>query len=175
MMIFDGTYYDGVGYGAGFIGHTYVPDWTAINAGAHQKVENLCSGRAIEKRLRSPGYVPQGSLLTAMCAGDLSKLTCRMLGRAAVQGDAFALAEIDRIAWSYSVGLSNVITLLSPDRVSIGGGVANLGDVLLEPVRRHTDSLVFVASRGRYDIVQCTFMDNSVVIGAAVYAADHAS
>jgi hypothetical protein len=42
-------------------------------------------------------------------------------------------------------------------------------------VRRHTDSLVFVASRGRYDIVQCTFMDNSVVIGATVYAADHAS
>ena len=172
MMIIGGTYYDGIGYSAGYIGHTYIPDWTVPEPGVHQKLENICSGWAIEKRLRTPGYVPAGSALTAMCGGDVRLLTCRILGEAARQGDAFAKDEIDRVAWSYSIGLSNVITLFSPDRVSIGGGVANMGDVLLDPMRTYTDKLVFVASRGRYKIEQCALMDDNVLIGAAVYAAE---
>ena len=98
VFILNGEYFDGQGYGSAFFGHTYLPDWTATTPGKPRKVEDLCSGWAIERRLRTPGYVPNGSALMTSCGGDVSRITCQALGAAATAGDAFALAEIDRIA-----------------------------------------------------------------------------
>ena len=171
-LFLDRVPYDGLGMGAAYIGHTYVPDWTADAVGRENKLENLCSGWSIERRLRTPGYVPRESELMAMCAGEISALTCAMLGEAAGRGDAFAVAEIDRIARSYAIALSNLITLVSPDVVAIGGGVANLGEILLDPIRRHTDERVFVSVQGAYCVVPCIFMDAAVPVGAALLARD---
>jgi len=171
-LFLDRIPYDGQGTGAGYIGHTYVPDWTAEVPGRENKLENVCSGWSIEKRLRTVGYVPRDSMLIRVCHDDVTALTCAMLGDAARQGDAFAVAEMQRVAQSYSIALSNVLTLLSFDVVAIGGGVANLGDVLLDPVRRYTDERVFVSVRGAYRIVPCKFMDAAVPIGAALLARD---
>jgi glucokinase len=171
-LFLDRVPYDGLGLGGAYLGHTYVPDWTAEAAGRENKLENLCSGWSIERRLRTPGYVPRESELLTMCAGGVSTLSCAMLGEAARRGDAFATAEIDRIARSYAIALSNLITLVSPDVVAIGGGVANLGDILLDPIRRHTDQRVFVSAHGAYRIVPCVFMDAAVPVGAALLARD---
>ena len=164
-LIIDGRCYDGLGYGAAYFGHTYLPDWTAGMPGARRKVEDLCSGWAIERRLRSEGYVPAGSLLLELCGGRRETLRCAMLGEAARQGDAFALAEIERTADSLATGLSNVITLFSPECVAIGGGVANMGDVLLDPVRRMVAERVFISAKDRYRIVQCALGDQAVPVG----------
>jgi glucokinase len=171
-LFLDRVPYDGLGLGSAYLGHTYVPDWTVAAAGRENKLENLCSGWSIERRLRTPGYVPPESEMMPLCAGQVSGLTCAMLGEAARRGDAFAAAEIDRIALSYAIALSNLITLVSPDVVAIGGGVANLGDILLDPIRRHTDERVFVSVRGAYRIVPCVFMDATVPVGAALLARD---
>ncbi len=109
--------------GCAYFGHTWVPSWTEV--GRPEKIENLCSGFAIEGRLNSTGYVPASSVLAQMAQGG--PLTCRHLGQAAEAGDAFALAEIDRVAESFGLGLGNVLTLLHPQRIAIGGGVSNLG------------------------------------------------
>jgi glucokinase len=171
-LFLDRVPYDGLGMGAAYIGHTYVPDWTAAAPGCEDKLENLCSGWSIEKRLRTSGYVAAESALLAMCQGDVTRLTCTLLGEAARQGDAFAVAEIQRIARSYAIALSNVLTLLSPDVVALGGGVANLGDVLFDPIRRFTEERVFISVRGAYRIVPCAFMDAAVPTGAALLARD---
>ena len=64
------------------------------------------------------------------CRGEVASLTCAMLGEAALGGDAFAVAEIDRIAGRMPRRCANLITLVSPEVVAIGGGVANLGELL---------------------------------------------
>jgi glucokinase len=170
-IIIGGKCYDGQGYGAAYFGHTYLPDWTVDLPGSRQKVEELCSGWAIERRLRSQGYVPTESLLMKSCEGERKLITCTMLDQAARDGDVFALLEIDRIARSLGTGLSNVITLFSPDCVSIGGGVSNMGDLLLDPLRRYVEEGVFLSARGRYRIVRCAFGDEAVLVGAIVYGA----
>ena len=86
-------------------------------------------------------------MLSRLCDGVPSKLTCAMLGVAAEKGDAFALTELDSWARSYSIALSNFITLFSPERVAIGGGVANIGEPLIEPVRKYTDGLDWLRKR----------------------------
>ena len=50
--------------------------------------------------------------------------------------------------------------------------MANLGDVLLDPIRRHVAERVFISAQGAYRIVPCVFMDAAVPIGAALLARD---
>ena len=54
---------------------------------------------------------------------------------AARAGDARALAGLAEIGRCLGIGIANMITVISPDRVVIGGGVAAAGDLLLDPIR----------------------------------------
>lgn len=169
-MFIGGKNYDGVNTGGAYHGQIYIPAWD--EPARVVRMESICCGPSIEKRLRTPGYVPQDSVLYAMCGGNVAELTCRHWGEAAKQADAFALADMDRWAHSYAIALSTMITVMAPRKVSIGGGVSNVGQVLMDAIRKHTDELVFVSMKDRYEIVQCKSMDMAVLIGAAMYARD---
>jgi glucokinase len=172
-LLYKGRYYDGAGFGGAYFGHTYIPDPFAASPGTFAKVETLCSGFGIERRLNSSGYVPETSLLYTLASGG--PCNCAMLGEAAGKGDAFALAEIDRIADSYALGLSNVITLFGVQQVVIGGGVVKLGELLLGPIRTYTEKYVFFSAAGRYTITRSRLMDDAVLAGAIVAASGRVS
>jgi glucokinase len=169
-FVFNGRLYDGQGYGAGEFGHTYVPDWTADQPGQAKVIEDLCSGWAIENRLRKPGYVPESSELYQRFLGDLSKITPIDLAESARNGDVFALSEIDRVAFSMGLGLANVLSLTNVERIAIGGGVAKMGKLLLEPIRNYTNLHEFVSNHQRYEIQLCELGDHVVLIGAILIA-----
>lgn len=170
---FVGDYtWDGIGFGASYFGNTYVADWTSEEAGAIDRIEALCSGISVEKRLRTPGYIPKNSLLYAMCDGDVANASCKMLGKAAEQGDTFTLEELERIGYSYGIGVANVVTLLGIDTFSIGGGLANLGNCLLEPIQKNAEKYVFISGKDKFKVVLSELLDDNVPVGAALYARD---
>lgn len=168
----DGRTWDGIGYGAVYLGNTYTADWTAKDPGEVTRVETICSGTAIEKRLQTPGYVPETSMVYAMCEGDCTKMNCRILGTAAENGDSFALEELDQVGKYFGISVANAISMLGVDTVALGGGIANLGDLILKPVQKYADQYVFISGKDRYQIVTCKLLDNNVPIGAALYARD---
>jgi glucokinase len=168
-LIVDGRLHDGCGFGAAEIGHTHVPDWTNSTPGASDKLENLCSGWSIEKRLRSAATKPN-TPLWVLCEGEPERITCPMIAEAARQADAACLDELDRVARALGLALANVITLFHPERVALGGGVSLMGDVLLDPVRRHAADHVFGPYRDRYDIVPCALGESVVLVGALLLA-----
>jgi glucokinase len=169
-LIINGALYDGQGLGAGEIGHTLVPDWTTSTPGAVAKLEDRCSGWAIERRIRQWKSLPTWSALARLCGGDPFKLTCAMLGEAARAGDSMAISEIDRVARGLATALANVITLFSPERIALGGGVALMGEELLGPVRKYTELLAFGPYRGHYEIVPCALEEAVVLSGALLLA-----
>jgi glucokinase len=169
-FVFEGKLYDGQGFGAGEFGHTYIPDLTHNGAGKPIKVEHVCSGWAIENRLRRPGYIPESSELFLGMNGESSQITTRDLAAAARHGDSFALAEIDLVAHSLGIGLVNVLSLTNVERIAIGGGVSNLGDLLIDPVRKYTEQYCFISSQGRYQIQQSELGDSIVLVGAVLLA-----
>ncbi len=171
-LFINGYTWDGIGYGASYLGNTYIADWTASESGAVTRIESLCGGVSIEKRLRTPGYIPPESMLMALCDGEVLKVDCRMVRQAAEEGDTFALEELDRVGHSFGIGLANTISMLGVDRISIGGGLANLGKWILEPIQKYADQYVFISGKERYQIVICSLMDYNVPIGAALYARD---
>jgi len=170
-LVFAGNLYDAQGFGAGEFGHTYVPDWTGEGGGKGAEIESLCSGWAIEKRLQQPGYIPKNSDLFSQFSTKLSEVTARDLAESAKKGDPFALNEIDKVAHSLSIGLANVLNLTSVERIAIGGGVSNMGDILIKPIRKFTAQYVFITNKGRYEIQQCKLGDEIVLVGATLLAA----
>ena len=172
-IVVDGHLYDGQGYGAGEFGHTYVPDWTTNVPGRPEKIENLCSGWAIEKRLQTPGYVPSESSVISLAGGELLLITSRVLADAAYQGDRFALEEIDRIAYSMGLGLVNMLCLLNVEVIAIGGGVSNMGELMIGPIRNYMEKYEFLSSQKSYKIGKCELGESVVIIGAILLARDN--
>ena len=169
-FVISGTLHDGQGYGAAEIGHTYVADWTKPTPGAQNKLENLCSGWSIEKRLRAAAKLETGTPLYALCAGDPKRITCPLLGQAAREGDAFAIQSLDQVAHGIGTALANVVTLIHPERIAMGGGVSLLGDVLLDPIRKQVDALCFGVFRKKYEIVPCALGEDVVLVGCLLLA-----
>jgi len=170
-LIINKQLYDGQGFGAGEFGQSYVPDWTSQDPGQAKKIENLCSGWAIQTRLQNNGYVPSDSLLYKHCRGDPSCYNAEQLSRAAREGDPFSLREIDRIGFSMGLGLANLLCFVTPEVIAIGGGVSKMGDLLLKPIRKYARQHEFINSTGRYTISRAELGDDIVLVGAVLLAA----
>jgi len=171
-IVIDGQLYDGQGYGAGEFGQTYVPDWTHDQPGKPEKIENLCSGWAIEERLRKTSYVPQDSVLMELAGWDAQAIDVPKLVSAARAGDEFALKEIDQIAYSMGLGLANMLCLVNVEVIAIGGGVSNMGDLLIKPIRKYVRKYEFISSHNKYKIGKCELGDSIVTVGAILIARD---
>ena len=80
-----------------------------------------------------------------------------------------------RSAKYYGAALANAITLLNPDVVVLGGGVARAGQRFLKPVRAQVARLVFQPFRMNFKIVPAALGEDVVVVGAALLAARNCS
>ncbi len=168
-LIVDGKLHDGQGLGAFEMGHTRITEMGGDGGLRETKLENLCSGWAIEHALRERSP-KMGTPLFDLCGGHPQSLTCAMLSHAAQRGDAAAIEVIDHVAERLARAVANAITLVHPERFALGGGVALMGEVLLDPLRRHVHEYVFEPYRLRYEIVQAALGEDVVLVGALLLA-----
>ena len=105
--------------------------------------------------------------------GELDKLTAKLVGQAAAEGNAVAL-EVLHHAWQVlGWGIAQMITLVAPSAVVIGGGVSLMGEQLfLNPVRTAVDRFVFPPFLGKFVILPAALGEEMVVHGALALAAD---
>ena len=89
---------------------------------------------------------------------------------AADEGDIVAKAELDAAISYLAVGLANVITMLGPERIVIGGGGATAGERLLGPLREAVRSRVTLVPRDQINIVAATLGSSAGAVGAALAA-----
>jgi len=171
-IIVGGNLYNGQGRGAGEIGHTYVPDlWGEDSAAlSFDKLENLCSAWSVERRLRAAGKIPEGSPLAELTGGFADRITGPVIAEAAARGDRLVLEKLDRISDMLGLAVANVITLFHPRRFIIGGGFAQMGEVLFERLRKAADRYVFEPFRGSCEILPAGLGQNVVVVGALLLA-----
>jgi glucokinase len=93
---------------------------------------------------------------------------------AALAGDATARAGLAEVGRWLGIGISNLIVVLTPDRVVVGGGVAGAGDLLLDPVRAEVRQRVHVTDLDAVEIVSAELGTWAGAIGAAVRGAEAA-
>lgn len=131
---------------------------------------------------------PDGPACTCGNRGCLEAHACaarivELCGTAAVEeavaaaraGDARALDGLERVGRDLGIGIANLIVVLTPDRVVVGGGVAAAGDLLLDPVREEVRRRVHVTDLDRVEIVAARLGTWAGAIGAAIHGAERAA
>jgi glucokinase len=94
---------------------------------------------------------------------------------AARAGDARAIEGLARIGRYLGIGIANAVTVISPDRVVIGGGIAAAGDLLLDPIRAELLLRVQTTSLDAVTVVTAELGTWAGAIGAAVHGAEQAA
>ena len=121
---------------AGELGHqTILPEGPLCGCGNRGCLETLVSGPAITAegvRLMLSGNAPR---LHELCAGRPDNVSPATMTAAARAGEASVRDAFTRAGRWLGIGVANVVTVLHPDLVVIGGGVSEAGDLLFEPVR----------------------------------------
>lgn len=106
------------------------------------------------------------------CEGDLDRLTAQVVVEAAAAHNHLACDILDHAWQVLGWGLAQVITLVSPAVVVIGGGVSLAGEELLfKPLRAMVERYVFPPFAGTYQIVPALLGEEVVVHGALAAAA----
>jgi glucokinase len=122
---------------AGELGHqTVLPDGPRCGCGNYGCLETLASGPALAAegvRLLLSGQAPE---LHRLVRGDASAVTPSGMAAAAEAGDLAAREAITKAARYLGIAAANVVTILHPDLVVLGGGVAAIGPLLFDTVRQ---------------------------------------
>lgn len=109
--------------------------------------------------------------LLARADGDAERLTARMVAQAAEQGNAFALEILHDACESLGWAIAQVITLLAPEVVVVGGGVSLMGEALFfDPLRHAVRHYVFPPLTGSYKVLPAALGELVVVHGAIALA-----
>ncbi len=117
------------------IGHIVVdPNGPVCNCGGVGHIEALASGTAIARIARSRVAAEQPTLLRAMVDGELDRITARHVNEAAQRGDPLSRAVLREAGHYLGLAFITFIHIFNPALILLGGGVANCGEYIMEPI-----------------------------------------
>ena len=97
----------------------------------------------------------------------VTDLTAKAIFEAARDGDGFAREMFDRTGTLLGVGLVSAINLLNVEVIAMGGGMADAGDLIFEPVRRTILERGLPGVRDKVRVVPVELGEDAALLGAA--------
>jgi glucokinase len=165
-LILDGKMYRGSNCAAGEIGQMSIHfDGRAGHYGNLGALEKYTGNQQIAEHaiLR---YAEAGITKSA------EDCTPKKIAEAAQAGDDIARQIWDEVADWLGTALASIAWLLNPDAFVIGGGVAQAGDLIFDPLKRKVQSMLSTVVWERLHILPARFSNESGIIGNAALAAD---
>lgn len=166
-----GLYRGGHGFAAE-IGHfTVDPDGPLCACGERGHWEAIASGTALGRMGREAAAAGDAPNVLAAAGGVADMVTGHDVTEAIVAGAPDALAILERFAGNVALGLAGLANILDPSRIVVSGGLIELGETLLVPIRRAFAGQIEGADlRPAPDIVAATLGERAGMIGAAALA-----
>jgi glucokinase len=152
------------------IGHqTLVPDGPLCGCGQPGHLEALAAGPAIARMARE-GIADGGSSSLTDLGKDLDQLTAADVAQAAASGDELSIQVYRRAGFYIGLGLTNLIHILEPELILIGGGVTRAGALLFDPIRQTVDERVMSDIFRVIKILPAALGEDVGLFGAAALA-----
>ncbi len=170
-LVVNGEIYGGFNHTAGEIGHMVIdingPKCGCGNIGCW---EALASRTAIFQRIKEGVKDGEKTLLTEMLR-DLEDLRSGDLRKAIRRGDKFVAKVVEQAAEYIGIGVSNLVNILSPEVVVLGGGVMEaLADEMMDTIVKTAKDHAINGSLKGVEIIASKLADNAGITGAAVLA-----
>ncbi len=109
---------------------------------------------------------------SASALGKRGNDTCKNIFRLAKEGNQEYKQMVDEYITDLSIGIGNIINIIQPEVIAIGGGVSNEGDALLLPVRELVEKYDFNKHLKKTRLVIAKLKNDAGIIGAAMLGED---
>jgi glucokinase len=135
--------------------------------------ERFASGSGLGRLAREAAESGRGDRMVALAGGDPEDVRGEHVTRAALAGDVEALEVFREFGWWAALGIANLVNVLDPEIVVVGGGLVGAGDIVLDPIREAFPQLVLAAEhRPQVPIVAAQLGNDAGAIGAALIGFD---
>lgn len=175
-ILVDGRLHYGSRGSAGEIGHMVIQvDGPICGCGRRGCAESLASRTAMERDVRALSEAGQRSAaLRIMDEIGKTRMTSSVIQKAIDETDPIVLQVLARAQKAIGVLVSNLVNVLDPELVVIGGGIAErLGDLFVGPIRQFAyEGFIRQSDRETVRIVTSTLGDRAGALGAAFMARD---
>jgi glucokinase len=170
-IILDGKLWTGASGLAGEVGHiTIDAEGIECVCGNTGCLETLASGPNIVRRAKERLDRDSTSSLSTLAVN--ADFTAADVAREATNGDDFSLMMIERTGKYVGTGVASVINLLNIERIVLGGGVMEAGELILNPIMQEAQRRAFQPCFEATQIVAGTLGKDASAIGAAMLARD---
>ncbi|MGH9346110.1 MAG: ROK family protein [Vicinamibacterales bacterium] len=166
-LIIDGRLFEGAHGLAGAV------RWLALNPVEREDYRKLgcleaeVGAAGIVRRLVWRIKAGDSSEAQELAGGDLNAITLQHVFEAARAGDGVAVAVVRDTAKYIGMAIANLVAMLDPAVVVVGGSIAEAGDLLLEPTRLEVLRRVSQAASRHVSVVPASLGEASAAIGAA--------
>jgi glucokinase len=173
-LILGGRLHNGAQGVAGEIGHIKVrplrPETLPRRCGCGQMscLEAYTSGVNVAARVREEIAAGAVTRVKELVGGDLSRVGASVVEDAHAKGDPYAIALWEEVSDLLGTAIANLITLVNPARLILGGGVLLGAPRLADLVLQHIHERVSVSATTGLSIERAWLGDDAGVIGAAV-------
>lgn len=166
--IFDGKLWRGADGSAGEIGHCAVDPFGGLQCkcGNEGCLEMFASATAIVRM----AHEHLDEFPTSSLKGQ--NISAQLVYEAGLEGDELAITVFEKVGKYLGVAIANLINLLNPEIIVIGGGVVNGWSLFEGPMREQVAARAFKAQLGKVRIVPAECGDNAGLLGAARLAFD---
>ncbi len=167
-LILDGKLFYGHHFSAGELGHMLL---YPTNPPGSRTIENICSRSAVVDRVLHLIRTNRKSMVPELLGDKFPKIKSKTLADAYRKGDELVIEVIDDAADRLGMALGSITTLLSLERIILGGGLTEaLQDLFVDRVRLGVQRAAFPAVAKTVDVVISKLDDDAGVIGAALLA-----
>lgn len=167
-IIIGGELYGGASEGAGEIGHMLVEDQGArCRCGSYGCLETVASATAIARRAVRRIQQGQASVIPDMVGGDLQRVIGTTVIEAAHAGDLLARETLAEAGRYLGLAIGNLLNLLNPSMVVVGGGTGQAGLPLMEPLVDAAMARALPGLRDRVQILPTPLGEDSCPLGGA--------
>ncbi|NEE01799.1 ROK family glucokinase [Phytoactinopolyspora halotolerans] len=173
-VILDGELHRGANGIAGELGHMrLVPDGQYCGCGLRGCVEAYASGTALVRNARaaaqgSAAFPGSPERLLDLAGGDAQAITGPMVTQAAQDGDPLARHLIAELAGWLGAAMGSFVSIFDPGAFVIGGGVADAGELLLEPAQEALWRNITGGTHRPFATVRLATLGNDAgIVGAA--------
>lgn len=133
----NGEIYHGVNGIAGEIGHMCIKyDGRICNCGNVGCFEQYGSVSALINSFKSSLLVGEYSVVLNELGDNLDNINGEMIFRAMDKRDTLAIKVVNEYIEYLSIGIVNVLHILNPQAIIVGGGISGLGERLMSPLRK---------------------------------------
>ncbi len=168
-IVMNGRPYSG-SHGVGSeIGHMVIRmDGEPCTCGKRGCFERYASATAIIREARKAVADHPESMIMNLCNNDPENITAKTVFDAAKENDPVAVKLFNNYVKSLAHGIVNIINIIDPEIIVLGGGVSNAGDFLLDAVREAVKPFIFYKTQPFATILLAQLGADAGIIGAAM-------